>query len=187
MDGFHIQLATLKEQQGSKGVYWRGAPQTFDSEALYSELKNIRDYLHNAKNLDLNDLPKGMKGKVRQKSQRAGGGFVYETFWPAFDHAKGDPTVPKRPLCIKSSSNPIVIVEGNYLSYWQDVRSLFDLVIFIDCPIDAAVERLKIRNQCIPGYTKEEIFARCEEVDRSNMELVDKSGRQSADMIVSNK
>ena len=57
------------------------------------------------------------------------------------------------------------------------------LKVFLELNVDVGVERLKIRNQCIPGYTKEEIFKRCDEVDRSNAELIQKSGRTCADAV----
>lgn len=43
-----------------------------------------------------------------------------------------------------------------------------DLTAFIDADIDLYIDRRKIRNQCIPGYTKEEIELRCDMVDRAN-------------------
>lgn len=42
------------------------------------------------------------------------------------------------------------------------------MTAFIDADIDLYIDRRKIRNQCIPGYTKEEIELRCDMVDRAN-------------------
>jgi uridine kinase len=55
--------------------------------------------------------------------------------------------------------------------------------IFINSDVDACVERLKVRNLCIPGYTPEEIIVRCEVVDRKNAVTVMKS-RFRADAVV---
>jgi len=41
--------------------------------------------------------------------------------------------------------------------------------------VDVCIERVKIRNQCIPGYTPEEIEVRCEKVDRVNAMTVMRS------------
>jgi uridine kinase len=64
---------------------------------------------------------------------------------------------------------------------WEDIASLFDMKLFIESDVDACVERLKIRNLCIPGYTPEEIRVRCEVVDRTNAMTVMKS-RYRADL-----
>ena len=45
---------------------------------------------------------------------------------------------------------------------------MFDISIYIKADIQDCVAKLKIRNQCIPGYSPEEIDIRCEKVDRSN-------------------
>ena len=63
------------------------------------------------------------------------------------------------------------------------ISSLFDLKIFIDGDVNSCIERLKIRNKCVPGYTPEEIDIRCDIVDRSNALTVMRSKSQ-ADMIV---
>lgn len=54
-------------------------------------------------------------------------------------------------------------MEGLYLlSEEWDVKEMFDVTIFIDADIDKCMERLKIRNKVIPGYTEEEV-RNCEE------------------------
>jgi hypothetical protein len=52
---------------------------------------------------------------------------------------------------------------------------MFDLTIFMNSNVNDCIERLKIRNQCIPGYTPQEICERCERVDRANAMIVSKS------------
>jgi hypothetical protein len=61
---------------------------------------------------------------------------------------------------------------------------LLELTVFIDADVDICVQRLKIRNLCIPGYTKEEIELRCDAVDRVNAMTV-LSSRGRATLIVS--
>lgn len=60
---------------------------------------------------------------------------------------------------------------------WERVRDLLDFCIYIEADVDVCIQRLKIRNQCIPGYTPEEIDIRCEAVDRVNAKTVLKSSR----------
>ncbi|CAD7928890.1 unnamed protein product [Amoebophrya sp. A120] len=174
VDGFHIPLERLREEQGDAGVYWRGAPETFDHDALVAKLSEIRQILHK----DADNVQKGYGNKD----------VLPTVDWPAFDHARGDPVYEEGVgVCLKLSGKfkaqsfkaartRILLLEGLYPLYWPEVRRYLDGAIVLDTvTVDEAVERLKIRNQCIPGYTKEEIFARCEEVDRSNANLVAKS------------
>lgn len=66
---------------------------------------------------------------------------------------------------------------------WEDIANFFDLKISINSDVDQCVERLKIRNLVIPGYTPEEIEIRCEVVDRVNAMTVLQS-RHRADVTV---
>jgi len=108
--------------------------------------------------------------------------------WPQFDHAVGDPVFPQG-VSGKAPEPPFlhadrpVIVEGNYLLLWPEVRALFDLTIFLDLDLEKAIARLKVRNRCIPGYTEEEIFKRCDLVDRTNAQKTLES-RVHADVCV---
>lgn len=103
---------------------------------------------------------------------------------PDFDHAVGDPL--EDAFTFVPSEHSIVICEGLYLLHegdgW-DLNDLFDFSVYIKADVDICVDRLKIRNQCIPGYTKEEIFIRCEKVDRANAMKVLES-QERADVTV---
>jgi hypothetical protein len=66
---------------------------------------------------------------------------------------------------------------------WEGTSDLFDLRIFIASDVDKCIDRLKIRNKCIPGYTEEEIEIRCDAVDRANAMLVKQTG-SNADLVV---
>jgi len=157
MDGYHLPLQTLAQSENSADlIYRRGAPDTFDPESLLKALNEI-----------------------------AYGNFETVTL-PGFDHAQGDP-VPNQHT-FKRSKHKIVIVEGIYLLHdddgWEPIKRLFDWTIYIDADVDACIERLKIRNKCIPGYTPEEIEARCDIVDRRNAELSRDSAHKYASQIV---
>lgn len=145
MDGFHLSLAQLKEMPDpSDAIYRRGAPDTFDPNSLKIALQKIRD------------------------------GTDETVALPGFDHAVGDPKEGQH--IFQRAQHRVVIVEGLYLLHeghgWASVRDWFDLSIFIEADVDLCVERLKVRNKCIPGYTPEEIDIRCDKVDRTNAETV---------------
>ena len=155
VDGYHYPLSTLQSFPKAQDViYRRGAPDTFDTSLLVRDLDLI---LHSK-----------------------------ETFVsiPGFNHDVGDPEPNSHAFDRKS--HQLVLCEGLYLLHddhgWEDLPP-FDFSIYIHSDIDKAVERLKVRNQCIPGYTVEEIKERCEAVDRVNAVLVEKS-KEFADCIV---
>jgi pantothenate kinase len=149
MDGYHLSLEQLGQMPDPADViYRRGAPDTFDPQSLKEDLQKIKYG---------KDIP--------------------HVLIPGFDHAVGDPS-PDQHTFIRDQHD-IVIVEGIYLMHqddgWADIKSMLDFCIYIEADIDTCINRLKIRNQCIPGYTKEEIEIRCEAVDRVNAETVLKS------------
>lgn len=81
----------------------------------------------------------------------------------------------------------VVVCEGLYVLHdsdgWEELADFFDLKIFINANIDECIERVKIRNLCIPGYTPEEIMERTEKVDRVNATTVLNS-KHRADIVV---
>mmetsp|Transcript_16229 Transcript_16229/g.24259 ORF Transcript_16229/g.24259 Transcript_16229/m.24259 type:complete len:229 (+) Transcript_16229:173-859(+) len=154
MDGYHYPLSTLNSFENANDlVYRRGAPDTFDSQRLMNDLSQIK---------------KGL-----------------ETFVPDFDHAVGDP-IPNA-FKFESQKSLVVICEGLYLLHeddgWNGIGDLLEFTVFIDANVDICVQRLKTRNLCIPGYTKDEIEVRCDAVDRVNAMTV-LSSRGRANLIV---
>jgi pantothenate kinase len=145
-DGYHYPLRQLRAMPNAPDlIYRRGAPDTFDAAALGRDLDRIR---HRAEELLIS--------------------------LPGFDHARGDPD-PNRHV-FDRTAHDIVICEGLYLLHnadgWEGTADYFDVTIFIDADLDACLDRLKVRNRCIPGYTAEEIAVRCDQVDRVNAETV---------------
>lgn len=162
MDGYHHFLEYLKTfPDPEDAIYRRGAPDTFDPQALLRDLHVIKD------------------------SDGARSNCHDVIHLPGFDHAKGDPEPGSH--IFDPTKHKVLICEGLYLLHdadgWEEVASLFDLTVFMDADVDNCVERLKIRNQCIPGYSPEEIDIRCEKVDRVNAMTVMKSKRY-ADVVV---
>ena len=158
-DGYHYPLADLtKFPNPNDVIYRRGAPDTFDTTALLQDLKRLKSDKETTIQL------------------------------PGFDHAKGDPEYNAHTF--ERTQHNIVICEGLYLLHdgdgWQEIQNLFDFSIFIDSNIDDCIERLKVRNTVIPGYTTEELILRCDAVDRVNAMTVQKS-RPRADLHVSSQ
>lgn len=157
-DGYHYTMDYLRSFVHSEDViYRRGAPDTFDSTSLYRDMDRIR-----------NDPLGENLIKV-----------------PGFDHAKGDPEPDQH--IFDRHHHDVVICEGLYLLHdqdgWEAIRALLDFSIFMDGDVDVCIERVKIRNQCIPGYSPEEIMERADKVDRANAITVLKSKKYS-DVVV---
>ena len=156
-DGYHHPLSTLRTfPNPDDAIYRRGAPDTFDVPSL---LRDVRRILL------------GDEDVVRV---------------PGFDHSIGDPE-PGAHAFVRDRHD-LVLVEGLYLLHdgdgWgSDLYELFDLRIFLNCDVDVCVDRLRVRNKCLPGYTAEEIDVRCEEVDRVNAVVVAGCGHR-ADVVV---
>lgn len=157
-DGYHYTVDYLKSFVHSDDViYRRGAPDTLDPASLYRDLDRIRN----------NTMGEDMI-KV-----------------PGFDHAKGDPEPDQH--VFDRHHHDVVICEGLYLLHdqdgWADIKSMLDFSIFMESDVDICVERVKIRNQCIPGYSRDEIIERAEKVDRVNAVTV-LASKSRADIVV---
>lgn len=155
-DGYHIPMGTLKLMPDPQDIiYRRGAPDTFDPLSLERDLNRIKN------------------------------GTESQVFLPGFDHSKGDPEPDAHVFDRKQHS--VVLCEGLYLLHnddgWQNIAKYFDFTIYIDSNVDECIERLKVRNLCIPGYTADEIRIRCETVDKTNAFTVLKS-QVRADVVV---
>jgi pantothenate kinase len=147
-DGYHYPLADLENFPNPVDAkYRRGAPDTFDSEALRRDLEKIR-------------FGKGEK-----------------LYIPGFDHGVGDPEKDK--YVFRRYQHKIVLCEGLYLLHWEQMQDYFDFSIFVDADVDMCMDRLKVRNLAIPGYSPEEIVARVDAVDRVNAMTVDESKKHA--------
>lgn len=157
-DGYHYPISELKKFPNPEDViYRRGASDTFDVDSLKNDLRSIR----------------------------YGESKVVKV--PGFDHGIGDPEPDAH--FFDREKHRVVIVEGLYLLHndagWEEVACLFDYKIYVDADIDICMERVKIRNACIPGYTPEEISVRCDAVDRVNAMTVAKSKRRADRVVMS--
>jgi pantothenate kinase len=156
MDGYHYSLETLNQMDNPDDlVYRRGAPDTFNPQALTNDLYRILE------------------------------GTEPSVSIPGFDHAVGDPTPDEHTFVRGQHQivicEGIYLLHDH--DGWEKVKDMLDYSIYIEADIDTCVERLKERNKCIPGYTEEEIEIRCEVVDRRNAETALHS-QQYADLSV---
>lgn len=154
-DGYHIPVDDLKKlPNADDAIYRRGAPDTFDPKSLKRDLLSIRD---------------GQQTTME---------------FPGFDHAVGDPT-PNEHTFLRGA-HKVVLCEGLYLLHDEDqwdLHECFDYTIFIESDVDLCMDRLKIRNKCIPGYTPDEIEFRVDAVDRVNANTVNR-GMDRASLVV---
>ena len=147
-DGYHYSMDVLRTFPNAQDAFYRrGAPDTFDVKALLRDLDRIRN---------------GNEPIVKV---------------PGFDHARGDPESDAH--VFDRSLHKVVIGEGLYLLHdedgFEDVASFFDYSVFVNANVDICVDRLKVRNKAIPGYTPQEIDIRCDLVDRENAFIVMRS------------
>ena len=104
--------------------------------------------------------------------------------FPAFDHAEGDPR--EGAIEVRVGATP-VFVEGLYLLLraWR-MEELFDLRVFLDCPLPLAMSRVAARH-LVCGLAADETAARnrAENSDRLNAELILADGcRERADLVI---
>jgi pantothenate kinase len=99
---------------------------------------------------------------------------------PAFDHVMNEPIAGSIPVLPETS---IVITEGNYLLYWDAVRELLDLTIYLEAPPDERVAGL-IERQRSKGLNADEALDWVLRSDEANARLVQQSA-QLADLRLS--
>ena len=114
------------------------------------------------------------------QARRAGEGD-----FPSFDHHVGDPVEADIRL---SRSQPIVLVEGNYVLLdtepWCQLREkVFDETWFLDVPVSECNRRVGERHVKV-GLTQEQAQLRIETNDGINAELIAKVSPSNADRIV---
>ena len=159
MDGFHLTRAALAGfPEPVAALARRGAPWTFDSEALAQALQTLRDTSSMA------------------APQAVG--------WPGFEHVVGDPV----PNAISVMPNVrLVLVEGLYLLHRADgwnLTGLLDECWFLDVEPATAMERLTARHMAAWGLPRAQAQARIAANDQLNASIV-LQGRGRADWLVS--
>lgn len=145
MDGFHLTRAELRRLPDPEAALARrGAPWTFDPDALARRLHDVR--------------------------AEAGRAAVA---WPGFQHEIGDPVEgaelvpPAARLVLVEGLYLLCRTDG-----WQAVRDTFDERWYLDTPLDLALERLTQRHRTVWGLSREAAEARVAANDRLNAEIV---------------
>lgn len=151
MDGFHLSKAQLRQMPDPQAAFARrGAPWTFDVQALFQRLQLLRD------NLDEN------------------------VSWPDFQHGIGDPVqdafvvAPSTRLILIEGLYLLRRVDG-----WESVSAKFDERWFLDTPFDVAMERLINRHMASWQITREQAAERISSNDRLNAQIVAQDARNA--------
>jgi pantothenate kinase len=150
MDGFHFTKAELRQfPNPAEAFARRGAPWTFDANALQQRLQRLHAAAGGA------DIP-----------------------WPGFEHAVGDPvegayTVPASArLVIIEGLYLLHPADG-----WEAISPLFDERWYLDTPMETAMERLALRHMQAWGITRDQAEHRIATSDGLNAALVRDSAR----------
>lgn len=145
MDGFHLTRAELSRLPNPTEAFARrGAPWTFNPDALADRLQTLR---------------------------RAAG--QAPVMWPDFQHEVGDPVEcafivpPQTRLVLIEGLYLLLETDG-----WQAVSQAFDERWFLDVPLEIALERLAARHMAAWGLTRAEAEQRIAANDRLNAETV---------------
>lgn len=174
MDGYHYSKAALDGFEDPETAHFRrGAPFTFDSARLLTDLTRCR---------------------AEPLTPHA---------FPGFDHKVGDPVENQYVVDASGSGEDgkdgmngketlIVLVEGNYLLLdgpepWQRLRGLFDEAWFVEVDLETAVQRCAVRNAEAFGWTLERTMARVRASDELNMrEVLASDPASKANVVVDN-
>ncbi len=92
----------------------------------------------------------------------------------------------KQAKVLRFEPRPIIIVEGLFILYHEDVRKLLDLKIFIDVKDHIKLTRRIMRDQKERGYPLEDVLYRFEKHVMPTYERYIQSHRSDADIVVNN-
>ena len=149
MDGFHLTRAQLAQcADPAAALARRGAPWTFDPQALAERLRAIRAMPH--------PTPTANE----------------EVCWPGFMHGVGDPSPD---AIVVPARTRLVLLEGLYLlhrSNGWNLDGLLDSCWYLDVGLDAALERVTRRHMASWGLDRAQAWARVQANDRLNAQIV---------------
>ncbi len=149
MDGFHLTRAQLAQfHDPAAALARRGAPWTFDPQALAERLRAIR----------------AMPDPTPDAAQA--------TRWPGFVHGVGDPAPD---AIVVPAPARLLLLEGLYLLHRSDgwnLDGLLDACWYLDVDMDAALERVTQRHMASWGLDRAQARARVQANDRLNAQIV---------------
>ena len=143
MDGFHLTRAQLAQfPDPTAASARRGAPWTFDPQALAARLQALRN--------DNGDA----------------------VSWPGFDHGAGDPVadavhVPPGTRLILVEGLYLL-----HTGHGWNLKGLFDELWFLDVSMGVAMDRLVLRHMAANAQSREVALARLAGNDRRNADIV---------------
>lgn len=144
MDGFHLTKAQLRQRPDAEAAFARrGAPWTFDADALADHLRALRE-----------------RGQAAVE-------------WPDFQHEIGDPVPgahrvpPTTRIVLVEGLYLLLRTEG-----WSAVSAAFDERWYLDTPLDVSIERLISRHMAAWGLSRADAEARVAANDRLNAQIV---------------
>lgn len=145
MDGFHLTKAELSQMPDPAEAFARrGAPWTFDVQALHSRVLGLRDAAGSA-----------------------------DMTWPGFQHEIGDPidgafVVPARTrLVIVEGLYLLHCSDG-----WEAISTLFDERWYLDISLDTSLERLARRHMQVWNITREVAENRIATNDITHIDII---------------
>jgi pantothenate kinase len=89
---------------------------------------------------------------------------------PSFDHVQNEPIAGSIPV---PASAQLVVTEGNYLLYWEPIRSLLDLTVHVSADSPARIAGL-IERQIAKGLSSEAARDWVMRSDEANARLVER-------------
>ena len=141
-DGYHYPLETLQTfPHAEDAIYRRGAPDTFDAQALLRDLQRIRPLIQEEEQQPQqqedkkdNNVDLGNPQEQQDKDDEKDDNMEQWIRLPGFDHGKGDPEPGVH--IFDRQKHQVVICEGLYLFHdrdgWRNVQSYFDIKIYME-------------------------------------------------------
>lgn len=127
------------------------------------------------------DTPQSIDSKAFASDLRkikAGEGF------DRLEYTFNNPNV--KPKVLRFDPAPVVVVEGLFVLYFQEVKSLLDLKIFIDAKAHVKLKRRIVRDKVERGYDLDDVLYRFEKHVMPNYDKYLKPLKEEADIIIPN-
>lgn len=93
----------------------------------------------------------------------------------------------KNPELIIFAPAPVVVLEGLFVLYYEELQDLIDLRLFIDTPSHLALKRRIFRDQIERGYDLEDVLYRFEYHVMPAYEKYLRPSKETADLVIPNR
>ena len=115
---------------------------------------------------------------VEQLRQLSSGKTIHAPTYDFAQYTRATPTETIKPA-------PFLIVEGLFLLYWEDVRNISDLTVYVDAPDDLCLERRKFRDVRDRGRMLEYVLKQYKDAVRPMAEKYVWPTKRYADLVIS--